>query len=268
MQYVYICQNLYQNIDNFDQSLRFVFLFFYPSRKEKALEEARLKLQKSETEKQKLSDQLDEATKEKEKVNATMKTLEKVLETVNANIETKKTPKTKKKIKCRDINKPTGCAWGTCCRFDHGDEPRLVKQTDCSYWMDGHCRYEEKVCWNIHNPEKKGCKSAESPKENSSGFQEGQEQRGPEQQSSAEGMDSEGWVEPLTRKKKKQMKAITQAKERQSSLSRSDGKTAQNFPTVGGTGATTPTFPMDGDQNQQILLQVLRTLLQSAGGGQ
>ena len=45
------------------------------SRKEKALEEARLKLQKSETEKQKLSEQLDEATKEKEKVNVTMKTL-------------------------------------------------------------------------------------------------------------------------------------------------------------------------------------------------
>ena len=45
------------------------------SRKEKALEEAQLKLQKSETEKQKLSEQLDEATKEKEKVNVTMKTL-------------------------------------------------------------------------------------------------------------------------------------------------------------------------------------------------
>ena len=71
----------------------------------------------------------------------------------------------------------------------------------------------------------------------------------------------------MSRKKKKQMKATAQERENQSSLPRTDGGMAQIFPMVGETGVVTPTFPKDGDQNQQVVLQVLRTLLQQAAGG-
>ena len=85
-----------------------------------------------------------------------MNTLKKVVESVTDN---KKQTKIKKKTKRRELNKPNGCSWGLRCKFDHEEVIQLEKKVDCSYWMDGHCRFEDKTCWNIHDPEKKGEKT-------------------------------------------------------------------------------------------------------------
>ena len=43
---------------------------------------------------------------------------------------------------------------------------------------------------------------------------------------------------------------------------------APTVPQAGGRSQVTPTFPLDGEPNQQLLLQVLATMLQQAGIGQ
>ena len=237
------------------------------SGKDKTIEEAHEKLMKAEKEKEDLVEKLDSANKIIVEVIETRNTLMKVVESVSNNNKVKKTStKIKKKIKCREYNKPEGCAWGIRCRFDHGEVGRLTKQTDCSYWMDGHCHYEEEVCWNIHNPVKKGSKSAESKDSNPSDFQEGQEEQRPKELNAAKGMEGKGWVDPMSRKRRRQTKAMIQEKERLEKTNQPRG--AQSFPLNEEPIQATPTFPLDGDQNQQILLQVLRTLLQHAGGSQ
>ena len=102
----------------------------------------------------------------------------KVVESVGNNVKEKKIKKPKVNVQCRDFDKPNGCSWGTRCRFDHGDVQGLVKATDCAYWLEGHCRFTEEVCWNTHNPSKKGSKSKESQESGQSVFQEGQAQHG------------------------------------------------------------------------------------------
>ena len=185
------------------------------SGKEKALEEAVKKCKEAEAEAVKLAEELKNAVKEKEELTETRKTLQKVVESVTANLEVKTKTKTKKKVNCRDVNKPNGCVWGERCKFNHSEEVRVVKEKDCSYWMDGHCRYEEKVCWNIHDPVKKGSKSPDRQSVDQSGFQEGQEQPRPGQETAAGGMDTEGWVNPRTRKQKRRLKETGQEKEDQ-----------------------------------------------------
>ena len=43
---------------------------------------------------------------------------------------------------------------------------------------------------------------------------------------------------------------------------------APTVPQAEGRSQVTPTFPLDGESNQQLLLQVLATMLQQAGIGQ
>ena len=83
----------------------------------------------------------------------------KVVESVGNNVKEKKPKKHKVNVQCRDFEKPNGCSWGDKCKFLHGEKQGLGKTKDCSYWMDGNCHYLDS-CWNIHNPAKKGVKSA------------------------------------------------------------------------------------------------------------
>ena len=107
------------------------------SGKDKALAEAREKLITSETEKEILEDKLEKANKVIEEVVESRNTLMKVVESVN---NVKKVKKNKSKVTCREFDKPSGCAWGEQCRFEHVEGQGLEKKTDCSYWMAGHCR--------------------------------------------------------------------------------------------------------------------------------
>ena len=90
----------------------------------------------------------------------------------------------KKKIKCRDFEKSGFCRRSESCAFLH---PSIRCQSflttgckntqctdshyvagrvstskenkgDCSYWMDGHCRYSEERCGRNHDQAKKGSK--------------------------------------------------------------------------------------------------------------
>ena len=160
---------------------------------------------------------------------------------------------------------------GARCKFEH-EVIQMEKKTDCSYWLDGHCRFEDKTCWNIHDPNKKGQKSTQSQPV----FQEGQEEQGlpPKQQKTATRLDGEEWVEPMSRKKKRKMKATLQEKETlKQSSQRKDGAekevsgpmAGEKTPTFPPAGEQTPIFPLAGNQTQQILVQVLATLLQQAG---
>ena len=169
---------------------------------DKVLKDAQEKVTKAEKDNKELSDRLERTCKTLEEVIETRNTLMKVVESVSSNnAEVKKTKKNKLKIQCRDFDKPNGCQWGEQCRFLHGVKQGLEKTKDCSYWMDGECRYPEKVCWNKYDPAKKGHKSGEENASSQSVFQGGQQdQRLPPGQQAASRMDAEGWMDPSSRK--------------------------------------------------------------------
>ena len=65
------------------------------------------------------------------------------------------------RTKCRDHDKPEGCKFGDTCKFFHDKSKetfRIQKTGDCSFWLDGSCKYSDKMCRNVHNPAKKGLK--------------------------------------------------------------------------------------------------------------
>ena len=144
----------------------------------------------------------------------------------------------------------------------------LVKKSDCAYWMDGHCRFEEKVCWNNHDPKKKGVKSSKDLDSASQVFQEGgEERRPPEEEKAARGMDGENWTESMSRKDKRRMMDTAREKEKQLKEQQLKEQESQQR----ADGSMTPTFPRDGETTptpQQVLLEALQTLLQRAGGKQ
>ena len=111
--------------------------------KEEALKETSTRLEKSETENSKLARKLEEVMIEKVKTSETINIPTKVVESVNKNSKEQKTIKNKKDIKCRDFSKATGCSWGDRCQFSHGEEVRLVKESECSYWLEGHLEYTQ-----------------------------------------------------------------------------------------------------------------------------
>ena len=187
-----------------------------------------------------------------------------------------KEAKNKSKTKCKNTDKPGGCRWGAKCRFAH-EEGRLGKTTDCSFWLDGSCRFTEKMCWNIHDPDKKGTKAKVVV------FQEGPvETRLPPgldvSQTSAHGMEGQGWEKPMSRKKKRKMRATAQEEsqspasrreEEQSSQTTMDGATTPTCPPIGGMDQTIPTFLKDGNPSQspqEMLLLALQALLQQTRG--
>ena len=245
----------------------------FADQKDKALENANKQLQEIIKEKEDLKEKLEEAVKNNEKVTQNPNILTKVVESVKGNIGGQfrshhigeKNKNNKKNIKCRNIGKPDGCSWGIKCKFDHGNERGLENQEDCSYWMVGHCRFTEEVCWNIHNPVMKGSKSKEVQDAGQLGFLEGQEEESvpPGEQNAAGRMDGEGWIHPSSRKSKRKVRATKQNME----VSRA-GKPTPACPVIGESAQNTPQFPVAGDPTQQILLQTLAVLLQQAGLGQ
>ena len=90
----------------------------------------------------------------------------------------------KKKVKCRDFEKFGSCKRAEGCAFLHPSivcqsfltagcknnqctdshfipgrsSPSKENKGDCSYWLDGHCRYSVERCGRCHDPAKKGSK--------------------------------------------------------------------------------------------------------------
>ena len=132
--------------------------------------------------------------------------------------------------------------------------------------MDGQCRFSEKICWNKHDPDKKG-QNVKSKEACNSVFQERQEEQRPP------GLEGEGWEDSASRKKKRRMRGTTpQAKvkgiQEVNSSQNKEGGTTPTFPVDGEKEQMTPTFPPVGEPSQQILMQVLQALLQQAGVSQ
>ena len=195
----------------------------------KDLNEVKEKIKRVEKETEYISVELEGTRKTLEEVIETRNTLMKVVESVSSYGEVKKLKKNKIKIQCREFDKPNGCQWAEQCRFLHGVKKRLEKTKDCSYWLDGECCFPDKVCWNKHDPAKKGRKSVEESASSQLVFQEGQQdQRLPPGQQSASRMDAGGWREPSRRRKKRRTTVIAQEKERQvkSTPQVTDGETA------------------------------------------
>ena len=167
--------------------------------REKVLKEAREQLATAEAENNVLNEKLEEAHKTVKEVIKSRNTLMKVVESVS---NTKKVKKKIPNIKCREFNKPDGCPCGEKCKFDHIEDQGLGKEADCSYWLDGKCRFSEKVCWNKHDPDKKG-QNVKSNEAWNSVFQERQEEQRP-----PSGLDGEGWVESTSRKTKRRMRHL------------------------------------------------------------
>ena len=80
-------------------------------------------------------------------------------------------------------------------------------------------------------------------------------------------MDGQDWIVPMSRKEKRRMRGTAQEKEIQAlnTQEKYGAKSASTSPLAGEEGQMTPTFPRDGQPSQQILVQVLATLLQQAG---
>ena len=141
----------------------------------------------------------------------------------------------------------------------------MEEKIDCSYWMDGHCRFADKVCWNIHDPNKKGQSKVQETSQTV--FQEGQEAPGLPPKNSSPGLENEEWINPRTRKQKK-WDARQKNNQEKNWPQQKDGNL---WPTVlmdGEKDQMTPSFPKAGEASQDILVQVLKTLLQQAGAGQ
>ena len=245
--------------------------------KDKVLKETLKKLTTAETEKKELTERLKETTKEKEDITETVNTLKKVVESVGNNLDGKHTNNTKKKIMCRNLTKPTGCKWKDRCNFSHEEAGRLEEQVDCSFWLEGHCRFSEKVCWNIHKPEKMGIKSKVAESANLSVFQDGQEERRlPPGLVIGENpaVQMAGWKDVKSRKSKRKMKDTAQEKrqQEQQTTHQMDGITAPICPLAGEVNqTTTPTFQATGEETQdqhQILLRAIQLLLQQTMGSQ
>ena len=85
-------------------------------------------------------------------------------------------------------------------------------------------------------------------------------------QSPTSGMDAGGWIEHNSRNQKRKAAQEKQKETlEQSSHQPKDGKKSPSCPKAGEKGQMTPIFPQAGESSQEILVQVLKTLLQQAG---
>ena len=218
-------------------------------------------------------------TTEKENAENSVSHVMSVLDTMTRANEARNNDK-KSIRKCREFNKPKGCSWGTKCRFDHDPEDEMVTKSDCSFWLEGRCKFSDEDCRNTHNPTKKGNKQTANKGNKQAVFQIAQNQSPPPgldtQQISAQGLENEeGWITPVSKQKKRKMKVAArrlggeqqtapQLEEQSTPTSHLTGEASQL------AGPATPTCPLVGETNmtqtsQQIMLQVVQTLLQHAG---
>ena len=125
------------------------------------LDAAEIKLKTVEKEMEDLVNKLNIVTGEKEYAEKSANNMESVLKTIIKAEEAIKL-KAKRKTKCRDFNKPQGCSRGALCWFVHQDEIHeggMVVKGDCSFWLEGRCKFPDQDCRNYHDPSKKGSKS-------------------------------------------------------------------------------------------------------------
>ena len=80
------------------------------------------------------------------------------------------------KQRCLDQDKPEGCTFGSICRFSHDqgkEELQIVKYEDCTFWLEGSCRFTDQACRFIHDPRKKGSKPPRQDSRRASGVTNG-----------------------------------------------------------------------------------------------
>ena len=129
--------------------------------------------------------------------------------------------------------------------------------------MDRHCRFSDKECWNIHNPTKKGEKPIKDQALHKTVFRRAT--RIKDCLRTVQILPA-GWMARVGRYKSNvKVKVMLQLRRRRAGIRAFKRKRAQSCsPLAGEEGQTTPTFPLEGEPSQQILVQVLVTLLQQA----
>ena len=143
---------------------------------EDKLNAAESKLKTVERELVDLGNKLKIVTGDKEYAEKSANNMENVLKTITKATEAMKA-KPKSKTKCRDYNEPQGCSRAALCWFIHEVETQeggMDEKGDCSFWLEGRCRFSDQVCRNNHNPSKKGSKSRGPKKTNQAVFGTGQ----------------------------------------------------------------------------------------------
>ena len=76
------------------------------------------------------------------------------------------------KPRCLDQDRTGGCPYGDGCRLYHDEgreELKVQKTEDCSFWLDGNCRFTDKACRFIHDQKKKGSRIRQEARKSSGG---------------------------------------------------------------------------------------------------
>ena len=123
--------------------------------KSKALENAKeemAKREKTETEKSLNIAKTSNPNEEKEPINTETPKKTESLQTAESDTESNSF---RNKI-CRYFNTNKGCKRGQLCHFKH--ETKGNGMDDCKFWMKGKCNFSDHICWNKHDPSKKGIK--------------------------------------------------------------------------------------------------------------
>ena len=229
-----------------------------------------------------LVEKLRVETTEKEKAENSVNNVMSVMKTITRANEASNTER-KSLRKCREVNKPKGCSWGTKCRFSHKQDEEMANKTDCTFWLEGKCRFSDEDCRKTHDPTKKGTKQTVNKGTKQAVFQIAQVQSPPpglaRLQSSPRGLeDEEGWITPMSKQKRRKMKvAARRLGGEQQAAPQLEGQTTPTAHLTGEAsqlvGPVIPTCPLVGVTNttqtpQQIMLQVVQTLLQHAGVSQ
>ena len=129
----------------------------------------------------------------------------KALQSVVDKQNTKENSKDKSKDRCTFLDKPGGCKKGSQCNFWHpeGGVPRAGRP-DCSFWVNGFCKYEAAECSKEHDPIKKGTKT-KNKKDEVASFAEslvqalGQVSNVEAARSSSQGMDGQNVLSMIQR---------------------------------------------------------------------
>ena len=156
-----------------------------------------LELKTLKREMEELVNKLKIVTGDKEYAEKSANNMENVIKTITKAQEAIKF-KTKRQTKCREYSKSLSCSWGASCWFVHGEETQeggMVKKSDCSFWLEGRCKFSDQDCRNTHHPEKKGSKSMVSNENSKAVFRISQDQSPPpemvKQRRPAQGLEGE-----------------------------------------------------------------------------
>ena len=103
---------------------------------------------------------------DKERLTKTVDALTKLVD-LNATAEPPKN-----KTKCRDVDKPGGCPRAGACRFYHPEVfvAKDKKNIDCVHWMNGKCKFTDKICHFKHDEDKKGIRTTKRKRSEDAGL--------------------------------------------------------------------------------------------------